>query len=358
MHPSHLDYDSHDRHAIFKKLYPLIFPEFEKRTNEKQLIKNYLFDSLQSCFHRYPTFFSSNCFKIYDMGIGSGQILAHLLQRTREILPTGTELFAYGVDNKEEFVLHSSSKIEKIADQTSIALGDLQDDIVQYQLLGGPLARHDKIHDINVILLSHVCYYINDVDCMQKIVREMLQLSSQTLSPLFCFVHLSADTVISRMFMEKEFSFLKPRKKDPQEKILLALQNEKIPFLQASFDTQFFFPEVTDEQWKELSSSLLSFSQYDYNGELRVIDGLPSEIQTIWKLILLWTQDAFAVFNNQERVLIIDRFKALISQYPEGIPLPNTAIFASPDSNLLYCARPAIVEEAMGLVDLEISKPN
>jgi hypothetical protein len=338
MHQSNLDDDIYDRHSVFKKLYPLIFSEFEKRTNEKQRIKKYLSESLQSCFHKHPTFFSSDCFKIYDMGVGSGQILVHLLQDARKILPPSTRHFAYGVDNKEEFVLRSCSEVEKIADQTSIALGDLQDDISKYQLLDGQFARHDRIHDINVILLSHVCYYINDVNCMQKIVGEMLQLSSQTLSPLFCFVHLSADTVISDMLMEKEFSFLKPRKKDPQEKILMALQNEKIPFLQASFDTQLYFPEVTDDQWEKLSSSLLSFSQYDFNGELQTIDCLPLEMQNIWKLILLWTQDAFAVFNKQERMLIIDRFKGLISKYPEGIPLPNTIIFASPDSTILKAA--------------------
>lgn len=323
-----------DQHSIFKTIYPAVFAEFEKSTNEKEMTKAYLSSILQKCIAKYPSFSFGDTFKIYDIGIGSGAITLELVKTSKKILPKSKKTFVYGVDKQLKFVKQSSKNLEDIADTVSIALGDLRKENLSYRLEGAP-ANHDELHDINFILLSHICYCVDSKTLQNTVLKQMIQMSSQRESPLFCFVHVSKDIPITKMFKTKEFDFLRPQRKDIQFIIRQALRLAKIPFYHSSFDTKFFFPILKESEWEKLSKTLLSFSKYDFQKELRLASTLPLKLQKTWKLIILWSRMTFAAMDPPQRKLILENFKKLTKQYPYGIPVSNTVIFASKDKKLL-----------------------
>lgn len=325
-----------NRYTIYNMIYPDLFDEYLKKTNEKKITVQFLSSFFQNLIFHFSSFTASDKFQIYDVGIGTGEILSNVLNVIKKTLPRKIKLHAFGVDNQKHFVEKSSKNIENIANKVSIAQGDFCNDISKYTFLNKQLAQHDKLNNVNAILVSHTCYDIRSNFLMEKLVTNIKQLTSKTKNPLICFVHISAENVFTKLFSENNFSFLRSRIKDVNQNLIVpALKAANFSFSQHKFDAKVSFPTLNKKDWEVFSTSILSFNKGDYLKESETIKNCPPKIQTAWKLIIFWSQDTFAAHKKFERKLLIDEFKILVEKYPEGIPVPNTLIAASPNSKLI-----------------------
>ncbi len=303
-----------NRFLAHQKKYPVLFKTFLENTNEKemsyQIIKNFINDF----YKYYPDYFKSGI-NIYDIGCGTGEFSASIVDVFKNILPDRASNITFGgIDIQESFVISTIDLVQqKGVTKTNVKVGNFIDDPIDSKL----------IKSASFVIASHFAYVFKDMDQFISKVETLLQKNGIAI-----FIHSSNKPIDN--IRQKFKKFLKNARIDNTiEKIHNSLAKSGLTYYNFEFSPVVKFPNLNDKDWDRLQNIEYGKFNTDYSYFSR-------KTLKAKNLIEFFIADLLEAFNNEERNAILKEFKAVLKFYNNIIPITNSIqIVCSRDSNLM-----------------------